>query len=129
MQGDFVEVVDGPNLGAQGFVIDASSLAIVIYTRTVAVLYAKNTHTTSIEQEGHEVSDFSLLMIPLQLLTYFSDTCQPIAPGLEGAFRFRQCVHLKRDTAPFLGFRGHTLRPSPNQGPSRRFRAACTEVA
>jgi len=52
--GDFVEVLEGPERGVTGFVVDANDVSIVIYSRTVTMLWASRDYTTHIEEEGRE---------------------------------------------------------------------------
>ena len=52
--GDFVEVLEGPERGATGFVVDTNDVSIAIYSRTVTMLWASRDYIAHIEEEGCE---------------------------------------------------------------------------
>jgi ribosomal protein L24 len=61
--GDFIEVIDGPDLGTQGFVIDSDSVnaSLIIYSHTVSIVHTSKSDSTQIEQQGREVSTLAFV--------------------------------------------------------------------
>jgi ribosomal protein L24 len=53
--GDFVEVLEGPERGAAGFVVEANDISLAVYIRVVTMLWRSKDDVTPIEQEGREV--------------------------------------------------------------------------
>jgi transcription elongation factor SPT5 len=56
--GDFVEIIEGLDRGAQGFVIDSDNInaSLIIYSRTVSIVHTSRRDVNQIEQQGREVS-------------------------------------------------------------------------
>jgi ribosomal protein L24 len=56
--GDFVEIIEGLDCGAQGFVINSDNInaSLIIYSWTVSIVHTSRRDVNQIEQQGREVS-------------------------------------------------------------------------